>query len=97
MRKDRPSWQRMKLCVQRCNIHDSDLMMLAAPAFTAQILRLLHPQSTAHHFPADIAYLHGMQLDRQDAAERAEARQKKLQDAAQSITNYTQLAWMHRS
>lgn len=35
MRKDRPSWQRMKLCVLRCDIHDSDLMILAAPAFTS--------------------------------------------------------------
>ena len=76
---------------------DSDLMMLAAPAFTASRLRLLHPQSTAHRFSADIAHLHDMQLDRQDAAEREEARQKKLQDAAQSKNAYMQLSWMHRS
>lgn len=54
MRKDRPSWQRMKLCALRCDIDDSDPMMLAAPAFTASRLRLLHPRSTAHHFSADI-------------------------------------------
>lgn len=99
MRKDRPSWQRMKLCALRCDIDDCDPMMLAAPAFTASRLRLLHhdPQSTAHHFSADIAHLHDMQLDRQDAAEREEARQKKLQDAAQSKNTYMQPSWMHRS
>jgi hypothetical protein len=74
----------MKRYVLRCDNDDFDPKMLRHSQFTASAVRSFNPESTAHHFPAGIAPLHNMQLDRQDAAERKEAQQKKLQDAAQS-------------